>query len=80
MADGIKVLILEKEFAGLCRLGLPVSLCLQLQQSGLKLADALWTAKSSGVVSQSAFFGLQILRPPNGGEKEVQRCKTGEER
>ena len=43
MADGIKVLILEKEFAGLCRLGLPVSLCLQLQRSGLKLADALWT-------------------------------------
>ena len=47
MADGIKVLILEKEFAALCRLGLPVSLSLQFQQSGLKLADALWTAKSS---------------------------------
>ena len=48
MANGIKVLVLEKEFAALCRLGLPVSLSLQLQQSGLKLADALWTAKSSG--------------------------------
>ena len=48
MVDGIKVLVLGKEFATLCRLGLPVSLCLQLQQSGLKLAGALWTAKSPG--------------------------------
>ena len=48
MADGIKVLVLGKEFAALCRLGLSVSLSLQLQQSGLELADALWTAKSSG--------------------------------
>ena len=43
--NGAKVVFLETEFAVLSRLGLPISLSLQLQQSGLKLADALWTAR-----------------------------------
>ena len=43
----IRVAVLEGEFSKLCGLGLPLSPCLQLQLSGVKLSDALWTAKSS---------------------------------
>ena len=46
MADNIKVVVLEADFAALCRLGFPISLSLQLQQSGLTLVDALWTARA----------------------------------
>jgi len=71
MADGIKVLVLEKEFAALCRLGLPVSLSLQLQQSGLKLADApLWTAKSSGSGFSVSLFWPSDTRTSKRGRRE----------
>ena len=44
----IRVAILEGPYASLCNLGMPLTVCLQLQQSGVKLAEALWTAQSSG--------------------------------
>ena len=48
MADKpIKVAVLEGDFAALSLLGFPLGLAIQLQQSNLNLADALWTAKSS---------------------------------
>jgi len=48
MADrAIKVAVLEGDFAAICDLGLPFSLCLQLQSSDLKLREAMWFAKSS---------------------------------
>ena len=48
MADRpIKVALLEGDFAVLSLLGFPLGLTIQLQQSNLNLADALWTAKSS---------------------------------
>ena len=62
MADSIKVVVLENDFAVLCRLGLPVSLSLQLQQSGLKLADALWTARSSGSGFSVSLFWPSDIR------------------
>ena len=69
MADGIKVVVLENDFAALCRLGLPVSLSLQLQQSGLKLADALWTARSSGSGFSVSLFWPSDIRTSKRGRK-----------
>ena len=39
--------LLEGDFATLSLLGFPLGLTIQLQQSNLNLAGALWTAKSS---------------------------------
>lgn len=41
----IKVSVLEGEFASLSSVGFPLSLCIQLQSSQLKLVEAMWTAK-----------------------------------
>ena len=43
----IKVVVLEGDFASLPALGFPLALSLQLQQSCLRLTDAMWTAKST---------------------------------
>ena len=56
MADNtIKVTVLEGVSASLSALGLPLPVCLQLQLSGLKLSEAMWTAKSS-----SAGFSVSL--------------------
>ena len=44
----VKVADLEGVFAQLSALGLPLAVAVQLQQSALRLQDALWTAKASG--------------------------------
>ena len=55
----IKVAVLEGDFGSLCALGFPLPLSLQLQQSCLRLNEALWTAKSSsGGFSVSGEAGL----------------------
>ena len=46
--------MLESDFAALSLLGFPLQL--QLQQSNLNLADALWTAKSSNSGFSVRFF------------------------
>ena len=43
----IKVVVLEGHFASLPALGFPLALSLQLQESCLRLTDAMWTAKST---------------------------------
>ena len=43
----IKVVVLEGHFASLPALGFPLALSLQLQQSCLRLTDAMWTPKST---------------------------------
>ena len=59
MADNtIKVTVLEGVSASLSALGLPLPVCLQLQLSGLKLSEAMWTAKSS-----SAGFSVSLFWP-----------------
>ena len=72
MADSIKVVVLEADFGALSRLGLPISLSLQLQQSGLKLEDALWTARSSG-----SGFSVSLFWPSEAkSNKRVKRKRN----
>ena len=85
MADSIKVVVLEAEFAALSRLGLPISLSLQLQQSGLKLADALWTARASeSGFSVSLFWPSEAKASKRGRRKrkvvKVRKEKCGKVR
>ena len=54
----IKVAVLEGDFAAICDLGLPFSLCLHLQSSDLKLCEAMWSAKSS-----STGFSVSLFWP-----------------
>ena len=59
MADrlSVRVAVLEDEFAVLDEAGFPQSLSLQLQNSGLHLSDALWTANlTNGGFSVSFFW------------------------
>ena len=57
MADKrIKVVVLEGEFAALSAMGFPTSVCLQLQESGLKVAKAMWSTKSSSAGFSVSFF------------------------
>ena len=69
MADNIKVVVLEADYAALCRLGLPTSLSLQLQQSSLKLADALWTARASGTGFSVNLFWPAAAKATKRGRK-----------
>jgi len=52
----IKVAVLEGDFAAICDLGLPFSLCLQLQSSDLKLCEATWSAMSSSTGFSVSLF------------------------
>ena len=76
MTDSIKVVVLENEFADLCRLGLPVSLSLQLQQSGMKLADALWTARSSRIGFSVSLFWPSDIRTSKQRRRKGKAVKT----
>ena len=61
---GIKVAVLEKDFASLSELGLPVSLCLHLQEKNLVLREALWNAKATRTgFSISLFWPADPPRP-----------------
>ena len=72
----IRVTVFERDFASLNVAGLPLSLNLQLQTSGLKLPDALCTAKSStGSFSVSFFWPSVYLQPLNDKEKKQNRRK-----
>ena len=53
----VRVAVIEGDFASLVGLGFPLSLSLQLQESNLRLDQALWTAKSTkGGFSVSLFW------------------------
>lgn len=59
MSDrAMKVAVLEGDFVALYNLGLPFSISYQLQEKGLKLPEALWTAKSS-----AAGFSVSLFWP-----------------
>ena len=57
MADKrIKIVLLEGEFAALFAMGFPTFVCLQLQESGLKVTEAMWSTKSSSAGFSVSFF------------------------
>jgi len=67
---GIKVAVLEGDFAAICDLGLSFSLCLQLQSSDLKLCEAMWSAKSS-----STGFSVSLFWPYGVSTERVKSKK-----
>ena len=77
MADnGIRVAVLEKSFAALKDLGVPFSVCLQLQQSDFKLAEANWTARSmSSGFSVSFFWPVESQRSVKQQPKRKRRSR-----
>ena len=57
MADGrIRVSVLEGSFAGLQGVGIPLPVCIHLQDLGLQLEGAQWTAKPSNTGFSISFF------------------------
>ena len=77
MADnGIHVAVLENSFAALKDLGVPFSVCLQLQQSDLKLAEAHWTARStSSGFSVSFFWPVESYRSAKQQPRRKKRSR-----
>ena len=77
MADnGIRVAVLENSFAALKDLGVPFSVCLQLQQSDLKLAEAHWTARStSSGFSVSFFWPVESYRSAKQQPRRKKRSR-----
>ena len=77
MADRpIKVALLEGDFAVLSLLGFPLGLTIQLQQSNLNLADALWTAKSSkSGFSVSFYWPAQVTTSKTKRKRKRRRSK-----
>ena len=66
--------MLEGDFATLSVAGFPLSLSMQLQTSGLKLSDAMWTAKSSnGGFSVSFFWPSVSSKAATDKEKKQKR-------
>ena len=57
MADGrIRVSVLEGSFAGLQGVGIPLPVCIHLQDLGLQFEGAQWTAKQSNTGFSISFF------------------------
>ena len=72
----IKVALLEGDFAAICDLGLPISLSLQLQSLGLKLSEAMWTAKSSSSgFSVSQFWPFGVVSEKLGEDQEEEKAQ-----
>ena len=78
MADkAIKVAVLEGDFASLCALGFPLPLSLQLQQSCLRLNEAMWTARSTnGGFSVSFFWPASDLKSQVQPKKKRKRRRA----
>ena len=76
MADkAIKVAVLEGDFASLCALGFPLPLSLQLQQSCVRLNEAMWTARST-----NGGFSVNFFWPASDLKSQVQPKKKRKRR
>ena len=56
-AGRIRVTVLEGSFAGLQGVGIPLPVCIHLQDLGLQFEGAQWTAKQSN----TGFFHFLLL-------------------
>ena len=75
MADKrIKVVLLEGEFAALSAMGFPTSVCLQLQESGLKVTEAMWSTRSSSAGFSVSFFAKSPHKVAK--RKRRRRCRN----
>ena len=79
-AKCITVVVLEDSFAGFSAVGFPISLSLQLQQNGLKLSEALWTAKFTDSGFFVSFFWPRASSLQHGAEKGRKTGRTRPER
>ena len=72
----IKVSVLEGDFASLSTVGFPLSLCIQLQLSQLKLKEAMWTAKyTNGGFSVNFFWPTSAPEKVNVQSKKKRKRK-----
>ena len=69
----IKVVLLEGEFAALSAMGFPTSVCLQLQESGLKVTEAMWSTKSSSAGFSVSFFWPALTNLSNKASRRKRR-------
>ncbi len=69
----IKVILLEGEFAALSAMGFPTSVCLQLQESGLKVAEAMWSTRSSSAGFSVSFFWPALTNSSHKVSKRKRR-------
>jgi len=75
----IKIAVLESPYSGLEDLGIPPSVCLQLQQLGLQVDNAQWAARHSlGGFSISFWVALektQLLEKPKRSRRKKVKVK-----
>ena len=67
----IRVAVLESHYASLLDIGIPFFVCLQLQELGLQLNDAQWTARNS-IGGFSISFFLPALAKNQPVKKKTQ--------
>ena len=71
------MVVLEGDFASLSALGFPLALSLQLQQSCLRLTDAMWTAKSTnGGFSVCLFWPAPDLKSGVEAKRKRRRRRA----
>ena len=72
----IRVAVLESQYVSLGELGVPLSVCVQLQQLGLQLHEAQWTARHSlGGFSISFFWPALDNQQPAKKKKKSKKSK-----
>ena len=85
MADGrIRVSVLEGSFTDLKGVGIPLPVCIHLQDSGLQFGGAQWTAKQSNTEFSIFFFWpvqrlvlTDLVRSAEGIRKRPDACLDG---
>ena len=87
MADGrIRVSVLEGSFAGLQGVGIPLPVCIHLQDLGLQFEAAQWTAKQSNTgfsisffwpVQDRSVFGVNRPGKKRRKRRKKARCTSG---
>ena len=73
----IRVAVLEGQYASLEDHGVPLSVCLQLQQLGVKLQETQWTARHSlGCFSISFFWPALERNQPSKKQQKMRKSKV----